>query len=337
MLATTNWPTERIAVGNVLAILFLNAGRRVELIRTFRTAFDVLGVKGRIVTTDIQELAPALHESDVSCLLPHSSDPQFVDRLSDLCLREQVKLIIPLIDPDLAVLANHKGQIEAAGARVLVSPPDTVAMCGDKLRTAAFLTEHGIPAPKILSLDQARAYPDALILKPRHGSASDNVMKVVTSEALEYFFRALPDPLIQEFVAGDEYTVDVFSDSTGEPLIAVPRRRLKVRSGEVSISRVHCDDDLEHLAMHVTRTLGTIGPANVQIIRSTRGDKVIEINPRFGGGCPLSIAAGAPFADWTLRMALGLPLQPPPTRLRDRYTMMRFDQSLFLDSESVSA
>ncbi len=318
-------------------VLFLNAGRRVELIRAFRRAFETLGLAGRIVTTDIRGLAPALYEGDVQCLLPHSSAPTFVTRLKELCRREEVGLIVPLIDPDLPVLARQRESIDTTGARVLISPPRAIAVCHDKARAAAFLAEHDIPAPSTLTLEHARDHPLPLFVKPRNGSASVHAMKVETREALEFFAGSVPDLFIQEFAGGDEYTIDVFSDQAGEPLIAVPRHRIKVRSGEVSISRVHRDQGMEDLAMRVTRALGTVGPANVQIMRGDEGDKIIEINPRFGGGCPLSIAAGAPLAEWTLLMALGRPLPEPPARLRDHLTMMRFDHSLFPNSESVSA
>jgi len=315
--------------------LFLNAGRRVELIRAFRRAFERFDLAGRIITTDIQGLAPALYEGDVRCLLPHSRKPEFIDSLLRLCEHEHVNLIVPLVDPDLPVLARNRDRIEAMGARVLISSAGVIEICQDKSLTATFLTKHDFPTPKVLTLQQARDYPLPLFIKPRRGSSSDHAFKINTAKELEFFANYVPEPLIQEFMPGDEFTVDTFLDNARQPLIAVARRRLKVRSGEMSIGRVERDGGLESLASDVTRTLGVVGPANVQMIRSRDRVSVIEINPRFGGGSPLSIAAGAPLADWCLRLASGRDLGDSPAALRDMLIMMRFDDSVFMDAEQI--
>lgn len=318
-----------------ITLLFLNAGRRVELVRSFRAVFEKMGIGGRIITTDINGLAPALYLGDVHCLLPRSRDPEFLKRLCDLCLHEHVDLIIPLIDPDLPVLQRNREVIQEVGANVLVSNSDAIEVCRDKERTYAFLKEGKFPTPQVFSLDEASRHGLPLFVKPRGGSASVNTFKVTTPEELHFFANYIGNPLIQEFIEGEEITVDVFSDWSAEPLLAVPRRRLKVRAGEMLVGCVERSPELEQLCQEVARRLGTVGPINIQAIRSRGLFYLIEINPRFGGGCPLSIAAGAPFAEWTALMALGRSIPRQPVELKDGLTMMRFDDSLFHLSEHI--
>lgn len=317
-----------------LTLLFLNAGRRNELIRTFRDALTALNVKGRIIASDINGLAPALYEADDRFLLPRSRDDGFVAQISELCRRERVSLIIPLIDPDLPILARNRQAIEACGTRILVSDINAIEICRDKFKTHEFLQTHGFPSPAVYGLDQAREHGFPLFIKPKDGSASQHTYKVQNRDDLEWLVRHVPDPIIQQFVEGDEITTDVFSSFAGEPIAAIPRKRLKVRSGEVSVGQVVRHAELESLCMKVARTLGTTGPINIQAFVSTRGIFINEINPRFGGGCPLSIKAGAPLPRWTLEMLLNRPLTPPGA-ITEGLTVMRFDDALYVPSNTL--
>jgi len=145
----------------------------------------------------------------------------------------------------------------------------------------------------------------------------------------------LPDPVIQECIDGEEITMDVFSDWSGKPIITVPRKRLKVREGEVSVGRVERNSELEQLCKALAKRLGTVGPINIQAIRSKNSIHITEINPRFGGGCPLNIAAGTTLAEWVILMALQPSIPGKSLHLRDGLTMMRFDTSFFYFLEDL--
>jgi carbamoyl-phosphate synthase large subunit len=320
------WPNGSMSKRAV--VLFINIGRRVELLRNFRRTFECLGIDGRIVSTDIQDSAPGLYFSDAMHLLPHSSAPDFIARLSEVVKREEASLIVPLIDPDLAPLSRGIGELQRAGSRVLVSEIRAIDVCRDKMKFAGFLAAENLPSPRTSATGDVTGFEWPLVVKPRNGSSSQNVFKVQTRNELEFFWKYVPEPIVQEFIAGDEFTVDVFSDWAGTPLAAVPRKRLKVRAGEVSVGRVQRDPEIEALAMEVAARLRTVGPVNVQIIRRAGGNFVTELNPRFGGGTPLSIEAGAPFVEWALAMADGQPLRPAG-EIRDGLTMMRFEDSIF--------
>ena len=319
-----------------VTILFLNAGRRVELLRAFRAALDACHPAGRLLTTDINPLAPALYLGDTHFRLPRSRDVGFREAFTTLLRHEHVDLVIPLIDPDLLVLAQRRAELEATGARLLLSPHAAIASCSDKLRTADTLRELGYRMPAILSPDHVGASDFPVFIKPRDGSGSAGAVKVSTPDEFAYHLRTVPNALVQQYIAGEEYTVDVFSDWDARPLVAVPRHRLRTRAGEVLVGRVTRDAAMETLCREIARRLGTVGPINIQLIRAEDGLYVIEINPRFGGGCPLSIAAGAPMPAWAVAMAQQRPLSAEGLTIQDGLTMLRYDEALYLPAAELS-
>lgn len=311
-------------------LLFLNAGRRVELIQNVRAALQQSNVQGRIVTTDINNLAPALYLGDSQHILPRCSDPRFLDIFVDLCRSEQVDLVIPLIDPDLTVLSENREAIEQTGTRLLASNSQVIDICGNKINTNRFLEDNGFPTPRIFSQEDSLKQGYPLFLKPADGSASINAYKINNEQELVFFSKYVQNPIIQEFIEGDEITVDVFSDWDQQAIAAVPRRRLKVRAGEVSAGKIERNTVLESMAKKIANTLETVGPINVQAITLGNSIKVLEINPRFGGGFPLSMAGGLPGAKWVTQMALGQPIDQDNFQIDDGLSMLRFDDSTYL-------
>ena len=311
-------------------LLFLNVGRRVELVRNFRESFQHLGLPGRIVTTDINKMAPAFHMGDSQYILPRCSDSSFLELFIDLCHREHVDLVIPLIDPDLSALSEKRDAIESSGIRLLLSDSRAIKICGNKLRTKKFLDANGFPNPRIIKIKDGTNDEYPLFIKPADGSASVDAYKLNNDSEFDFFTEYIRNPIVQEFIDGTEVTVDVFSDWDGEAFAAVPRRRLKIRAGEVSAGKIERNDALESMTKEIASALGTVCPLNIQAFTSGETINIIEINPRFGGGCPLSMAGGLPLAKWVTQMALGQPLKRGPVYIDDGLCMLRFDEATYL-------
>src|SRR5215212_3211124 len=128
-------------------VLFTSAGRRVELLQAFRKAFQELELGGRIVAVDVDPLAPALQLADQPYLIPRLSSPDYIPTLIDICQHEQVDLVFPLIDPDIPVLARHRQDIEATGARLAVVPLEAAHTTSDKWLTTRFFEDLGLRVP----------------------------------------------------------------------------------------------------------------------------------------------------------------------------------------------
>lgn len=319
-------------------ILFLNAGRRVELLAAFKKALAVRG-GGLLFATDVNPLAPALYFADRHELMPRRDVPGATERLAAFCADNQIDLLIPTIDPDLSHLDSAREVFAklAPDTKLLLSPSAAIRDARDKVRSRGRFRELGLETPvPIAPPFKNTDFP--LFVKPPHGSAGEGAKLVSRRVELLALLVETPDLMVERFVDGDEITVDVLCDFAGQALAAIPRRRLQIRGGEVSRGAVERDPALETLAKKAAEGFGCHGPVTVQFRAPAPGVFVaMELNARMGGGLPLSIAAGADWPGWILDLVQG---RAPNTgaSVQDKLTMTRYDSSLFLlDNAPYSA
>lgn len=325
-------------VARSLNILFSCVGRRVSLIAAFRRAMKALGVRGHVYGADWSPLAPAFHVTDESFLVPGVNSPNYVDELLAVCRRQEVGLVIPLIDWELQVLAEAGDRFAEAGARMLVSSPKVVEVCRDKKKTFAFLQAAGLGSPRVFSYEEAQKGPFPLFMKPRFGSSTRHVRFLRNQLELKRCVRHQSRAVIQEVVRGVEYTVDVYAGLDGVPRVAVPRERLQVRAGEVAKGRTVRHPTIIERSMDVVRALGgCVGVITVQCFLTAEGEiKFFDMNARFGGGVPLAIQAGADFPRWIIQEHLGEKPEIAPDGWQDGLVMLRYDAEVFCNSEDLA-
>ena len=324
---------------NPLRLLFTCMGRRVKLIDAFRRASAHLGIPTQIHGTDANPLAPARFKVDVDHTLPRVHARGYRAALRALVGNKHIDVIIPLSDHELPILASMRSELAGSGCRVLISSTDVVNICCDKIKTFTMLTEHGIDTPKTWLWSEAvkkkrHRYP--YFLKPRYGSAAIGNHVVRNVRELEVFGACVREAIVQEYVEGAEHTLDVYTGLDGRPRCVVPRKRLEVRAGEVSKSLIVKDPAIIAIGRQVVEALGGCrGVVTVQCIVTYSGSiRVIEINPRFGGGVPLAIHAGADFPRWLLCEILGKKPRIRATGFRDDIAMLRYDESVFVPQAS---
>ncbi len=318
-----------------LRILFTCAGRRVELLRAFRRAGRALRCRLEIHAADSSPLAPALYHADRAHSLPPVDAPAFARRLLALLRKQAIDLLVPLSDLELPVLADLAPRIVRAGCTPLISAPRVVDICRDKIKTFCLLRGAGIDTPDTWTWAQVRRrrrHRFPYFLKPRFGSAAVGNFVIRNRRELEALTRRVRDPILQEYVPGTEHTLDVYTGFDGAPRCVVPRRRIEVRGGEVSKATVVKDPSVIEAGYRVADALEDgRGLLTVQcMVTADRRVRVIEINPRFGGGVPLAIRAGADFPRWILAELIGRTPRIDPDGYRDGMTMLRFDDSVFL-------
>ncbi|MCD1258763.1 ATP-grasp domain-containing protein [Paenibacillus athensensis] len=322
-------------------ILFTSVGRRVSLVRHVAQTLRELGVPGRIVTADLQTTAPAGFVGDIRELVPRVTDPGYIPRLLELCVRHDIKLLIPLIDTELQVLAEHREAFAAIGVTALISSPETVRLCNDKRLTAAFFERIGVGTPRLYEPEAVLADPQAvypLLMKPADGSCSVGVTRIRNARELEFFRDYIDNPLLQEYVQGQEYTIDVLVDWAGRARAAVPRLRMETRGGEVSKGMTVKHPGLIAAALRIAEALpGAVGCITVQgFLTADGGLKFIEINPRFGGGFPLALGAGADFPKWLISWLLGREVSDDLQGWRDGTVMLRYDDAIFVTQDDIA-
>lgn len=167
-----------------MRILFTGVGRRIELLQAFRNAALVLNKDLKIYGADMAGTAPALAYCDFTRRVVAMKDPGYIQNLLDICVADQIDLLIPTIDTDLLVLAENKEKFEAIGTRVMISAPDKIRICRDKNNTSQFFVDCGLHAP--MPVNDWKEYRSGFpaFIKPKDGSSSINAFKVENESLL---------------------------------------------------------------------------------------------------------------------------------------------------------
>jgi len=320
-------------------ILFTCIGRRVSLLNSFRRAARQLKIKVSLLGTDTNVLSSALQLCDKGFLVKPITHAGYIRQILSIVKTNRVKLLIPTVDLDLKLLSQNKSKFSALGCSVLISQPEVVDICQDKRKTHRFLVKNGFDTARMLSIRSALSKQNheeklnwPCFIKPWDGYASRGNAVARNREELLFFAKRIPNAICQEFIKGDEYTCDVYVDFNMKVRCIVPRKRIETRAGEVSKGQIVKQPRIMSESMRLVETLRA-GPGVITLqLFLTLGDKVkfIEINPRFGGGVPLSIKAGANFPKWILQELLG---EKPNIRFdgfKDNLIMLRYDSEVWL-------
>jgi carbamoyl-phosphate synthase large subunit len=212
----------------------------------------------------------------------------------------------------------------------------TALLCNDKYATCAHLRRHGIPAAVTWLPEQLAADPHfPLFIKPRSGRGSVGAHPVRNARELAFFLDYVERPVVQEYLDGPEYTLDVLCDAGGHPVSIVPRERVVIRSGVIDRGRTVKSDALIRLAEHVCAAVAFVGPLNIQCRMRAGVATVFEINPRFSGGIPLTIAAGADFPGMLVSMARGVQVTPSIGDFRDDLWITKFESAVFVPGSGL--
>jgi carbamoyl-phosphate synthase large subunit len=266
-------------------------------------------------------------------LVEPGRSPGFVPGIAGLVAADAIDVVISTVDVELAELATRRDEV--APAALAAPSADTIAVALDKLA----LAERCAPTVNVPRTVLAGAAALAVewefpvFAKPRSGAGSRGIRVVPDRAALE----ALPvdeDLIVQDLLPGEEYSVDVIADRDGRVVAAVPRTRARVDSGVSIAGRTVRDDELEQTASAVARARGLVGVANVQLRRDRAGRAaLLEVNPRFPGALPLTIAAGVDIPSLVVDLFTGREL---PARLDFReIASVRFLDDVVLDPSEV--
>ncbi len=319
-----------------LNILFTCAGRRVALLDAFRKAMAELNVTGQLLGADVTAASAAYHKVDQGILVPPVERDDYIANLLDIVDHQHVGLLVPLTDLDLRPLAKAREQFAQKGCTVMIGPEETIALCQDKARTNTFLSEIGLASIKTFFLDEFRDQPFyPCFIKPLRGSAGIGTAIINNEEHLNaHVVDFGKDMIVQEYIPGQEFTVDVYRTRAGDVRCVVPRQRLSVRSGEVEKGITVRDESIMDAASKLAEHLdGVWGVICCQCRRpdNTDGSEPVffEINPRFAGGAPLSIAAGANLPLYVLQELLERPISAEIGNFTEHLLMLRFDNAVF--------
>lgn len=314
-------------------VLILSAGRRVELTQAFKRDLKLVASGAKVFATDMQpELSPACQTADACFEVPRVTDINYIDVLKQICIDNGVFLLVPTIDTELLLLSQHKSEFARLGLYILISEYSFIEACRDKRNTAQLFESLNIDQPKILDKNNL-IFP--CFCKPYDGSCSKGAIALNSESDLTADLMTDPKNMFMELIPKTycEYTIDGYYDQTGSLKCLVPRKRIEVRAGEVSKGVTRKNFVYDYLLKRVDHIDGAFGCITFQLFvnENTQSIKGLEINPRFGGGFPLSDAAGAHFSLWAIEELLC----EKPVSFKDDWKnnllMLRYDTQVLID------
>ncbi len=288
---------------------------------------------------DIDAHAAGLYlveENRRAMLLP-GKHPDFALNLQTFCFENEIDVLVPTVDDELLPLAKERGVFSTCGTKLLLTSKESLEICLDKYKLMK-VCEHTVPVPRFAIFDEtfdASGWEFPLFIKPRSGAGSRGIIKIDTPSELAAVTRNA-ELLIQEFLPGEEYSVDVLITKDGNVIAAVPRERLKIDSGIAVTSKTLVDADLENFARQVAVQVGLTYTVNIQFRRDKNGKPcLLEVNPRFPGTMPLTVASGVNMPRLSLEHLLGLELTPAMGNFQE-LAMVRYWQEKFIGIEELA-
>ena len=314
-------------------ILITSAGKRVVLVQIFQKTLKELGLDAKVYTTDMKPgMAPAGVVSDKCFRVSRCTADGYIDELLQICKEENVGVIIPTIDTELLILSKNKSRFDENGVQLALSDIEFIKICRDKRLTETYLKELGIPVPK--SVDKYHpVFP--MFAKPYDGSLSTNIHIIKDESELTKAILNDPKLLFMEYIDKQEYkefTVDMYYGKDSRVKGIVPRERIEIRAGEINKGITRKNYIFEFLKERMDTLPGVRGCICLQLFYREKDNDIkgIEINPRFGGGFPLSYYAKANFSEYLIREYLQGKNVDYSDKWLDKTLMLRYDNDVIV-------
>jgi carbamoyl-phosphate synthase large subunit len=320
-----------------MAVLVTSAGS-APAVAVIQALLQQQELAVRVLAVDMDPLSVGFHLAHAHALIPGASDPAFFDRLLEICRKHRVTVVFPIIDEELPLFAERAADFGAHGIHVVTNSPAAVRVARDKWLTAQWCGRHGVRTPRTWLSDRREAavsFP--LVVKPRAGRGSAGVHVVHTERELEYQLEHGDHLLVQEYIDGPEFTVDILTDRSGRVLSAVPRERLMTKAGMCVKGRTVNRTQLLELSAQIAEAFPLTPRGNLQFKQSRRDGEyyLIEVNPKFGAGLPLTTAAGVNMPLLLLKMLRGDEVRPMRGDFRNNLLMLRHWAEIFAPAEEL--
>ena len=288
-----------------LKILVTSASKKIPMIKAVKNGANKISKDNKIITGDINNSALSKYFSDEFWLMPKSIDEN-INKILAECAKRGVKIILPTRDGELSFWSKNKSKFLKKGISIIVSSPESIARCLDKLEFSEFGKANKLSfISSSTNIDHIDAC--AYVVKERYGAGSESIGINLNSKEAIAHSKKLKNPIFQPFVAGIEISIDAWLTANGSLRGLVLRKRDLVENGESQITTTFSNANIAKQATACLEALNLSGPVVMQaIITKNNQLMVIECNSRFGGASTTSIAAGLDVFYWSFQEALGV-------------------------------
>lgn len=285
-------------------ILISSAGRRVSLVKAFQKELKKLFPNAKVYASDSDPiLSGACHVADGYFKVPLINHPDYFSALIAECKNHGIGLLIPTIDTELLPLAKNKQLLLNSGITPVIASEDFVSKCRDKREIHKFFDSRSVAVAKEYS---KKNFKLPLFIKPADGSRSVDTYIIQNKKDLTDYHFKNDKLMFLEYLDHDlydEYTCDLYYGKDYLLKCIVPRKRIEVRDGEVYKALTEENSLIDLIKINLGKIEGAVGCLTAQFFKHKSENRVyaIEINPRFGGGYPLSYLAGANYPKWIIK------------------------------------
>ena len=291
----------------MIKILFTNIGRRNYFI-DFVNDLNKRGYKIKLFISDVSKITSSFYISKKvkKIITPKVSDgkEKYINTLLRECKKNKINLLIPLIDNELEVLSKYKKKFERIGTKVIISDNNLISKTIDKKKTFCHFANSKIKMPKTFFNLKNFNYIFPVIKKPIKGSASENIQIIRNKRELKNFNSSTQ--ILQKFIHGDEYGVDILNDFSGNFVHCCIKKKISMRAGETDKAKIIYSKKILSLSKTVSNFLKHVGLADIDLILTKNGEVYfLDFNLRFGGGYPFTHLSGCNYLKLIIDMYLG--------------------------------
>ncbi|WP_185752383.1 ATP-grasp domain-containing protein [Butyrivibrio sp. AE2032] len=318
-------------------ILFCSVGRRCELLKDFR---NTLGDKVKIVVTDNSHFAPALAFADVSYQVPLITHKDYIPTVLEICKNEKIDAVTTLIDPEIAILAEHRAEFEEIGVEVLAPYIETARLCFDKYEMYRYLSEKGVNTVRTFgNIGDFKAAFNAgeisfpVFVKPRTGSGSVGARRVESLELLEELMARDESLIVQELMTGKDMDADIYVDTVShEPVAVFSKKKISTTIGGANKTISFKDQALFDFVTDALKVFEFNGPLDMDLFYQDGKYYLSEINPRFGGAYLHAYGAGVDFIKFIYNNVVNKQANKPCIGEYEEDVVMMMYDSVVIDS-----
>ncbi len=318
--------------------------------------------KIKIIGVDMNPDSVGFSMVDNYYIVPPASSDKFIDSVIQICNKEHVDVIIPLVTRELFQFAKYKYKFRKMGISVIVSDESSLNIANNKYLLMAKAKKVGVPVPRFRLVETFESfekavfdfgYPDVPVcFKPpiSNGLRGFRILRrdinrldilinqkpinVITTlediiPILKYS-QHFPQLLVMEYLPGEEYSVDALADK-GKPIIAIPRLREKIKMGISFVGKTVKDEEIIKNSFLLIKEINLHGNIGFQFKKDVNGiPKLIESNPRMQGTMVLCTASGINMVYLGVKVALGEKFELPQVHWGVR--MIRYWKEVFYDT-----
>ena len=292
----------------------------------------------------MNELGAGLFFADKKYTLPSANSEDYADGLFEICKQEQIGIVIPTVTKEFYPILINIKQFDNLGVKVLVSGYESIRDSDNKLLTSQKLQKAGLPGPKfgdpktekLEDIIARTGFPVIVKLIDGRGSRGIKITDDTRILETDIYERSKKGEqvLIQECLPGPEYTVDCLFDTNYNPIATVVRERLETKGGICSKGVTVKDEKIRKITEAVANEFKLQYAACIQyMLDKDKNPKLIEINPRFSGGLPLSIAAGPDLPYLAVQLLQGKKLDYQD--YKEGVVMISHSEPIFIESGNL--